>query len=111
MCKRYPKRNCTNVNNYVQAVKKIRLELDKKHIEDNKEEQGEKQTEEEEQSGMQLEEGEEPRKSEEYSKDEGVNNKKQMIRIMHKMMMEYPLLMKKIMNMKTTVIITKKKRQ
>jgi len=25
---------------------------------------------------MQLEEGEEPRKSEEYSKDEGVNNKK-----------------------------------
>jgi len=42
MCKRYPKRNCTNVNNYVQAVKKIRLELDKKHIEDNKEEQGEK---------------------------------------------------------------------
>ena len=72
--KRSSKRNCTNVKNYVQTVKKIRLELDKEQIEGHEEQQGEKQTEEEEQAGMQLEESEEQRKSEQ-GRDEGVNNK------------------------------------
>ena len=74
LCKHSSKRNCTNVKNYVQAVKKIWLELDKEQIEGDEEEQGEKQTEEEEQAGMQLEESEEQRKSEQ-GRDEGVNNK------------------------------------
>jgi len=42
-----PKRNCSSVLNYVQTVKKIWLELDEEHTEDDKEIQSEEQTEKE----------------------------------------------------------------
>jgi len=63
-----PKRNCSSVLNYVQSVKKIRLELDEEHTEDDEEMQSEEQTEKEEQDGMQLE-GEEQNQSEEHGRD------------------------------------------
>lgn len=80
--KHSPKRNLSNVLNYVQSVKKIRLELDKEQTEDEEEMQ-EEQTEdiyineEEEQDNMQDQEGEEHSRLEGQSRNVGADKEQE----------------------------------